>query len=88
MTNPTGEIGQLREEELPVVRLTPMLVWHEHYPIGGPGSRVLAFRRLPRRWLAVVMTTAAARLRLGRPPGQRHKARTDPGCASRGGRAR
>jgi hypothetical protein len=60
MTNPTGETGQLREEELPVVRvivqpdpsgrvfeddldpgdlvfdgmLTPMLVWHEHYPIG------------------------------------------------------
>jgi len=60
MTNATGEIGQLREEELPVVRvivlpdpsgrvfeddldsgdlvfdgmLTPMLVWHEHYPIG------------------------------------------------------
>jgi hypothetical protein len=60
MTNPTGEIGQLREEELPVVRvivppdpsgrvfvddldpgdlvfdgkLTPMLVWHERYPIG------------------------------------------------------
>ena len=60
MTNPTGEIGQLREEGLPVVRvivppdpggrvfeddldpsdlvfdgvLTPMLVWHEHYPIG------------------------------------------------------
>ena len=60
MTNPTGEIGQLREEELPIVRvivppdsggrvfeddldpsdlvfdgtLTPMLVWHEHYPIG------------------------------------------------------
>ena len=60
MTNPAGEIGQLRKEELPVVRvivppdpggrifegdldpgdlvfdgmLTPMLVWHEHYPIG------------------------------------------------------
>jgi hypothetical protein len=60
MTNPAGEIGQLREDELPVVRvivppdqggrvfeddldpgdlvfdgmLTPMLVWHEHYPIG------------------------------------------------------
>ena len=60
MTNPAGEIGQLREEELPAVRvivppdpggrvfeddldprdlvfdgmLTPMLVWHEHYPIG------------------------------------------------------
>jgi len=29
----------------------------------GAGSRVLAFRRLPRRWLAVVMTTAAGRLR-------------------------
>jgi len=60
VANPTGEIGQLREEELPVVRvivppdrsgrmfeddltpgdlvfdgkLTPMLVWHEHYPVG------------------------------------------------------
>jgi hypothetical protein len=60
MANPTGEIGQLREEELPVVRvivppdlsgrvfeddldpgdlvfdgkLTPMLVWHERYPVG------------------------------------------------------
>jgi hypothetical protein len=60
MANPAGEIGQLREEELPVVRvivppdpsgrvfeddldpghlvfdgkLTPMLVWHEHYPVG------------------------------------------------------
>ena len=60
MTNPAGQIGQLREDELPVVRvivpadpggrlfqddldpgdlvfdgmLTPMLVWHEHYPIG------------------------------------------------------
>jgi len=60
MANPTGEIGRLREEELPVVRvivppdpggrvfeddldpgdlvfdgkLTPMLVWHEHYPVG------------------------------------------------------
>ena len=60
MANPTGEIGQLRDEELPVVRvivppdrsgrvfeddlapgdlvfdgkLTPMLIWHEHYPVG------------------------------------------------------
>jgi hypothetical protein len=60
MANRTGEIGQLRDEELPVVRvivppdlsgpvfeddldpgdlvfdgkLTPMLVWHEHYPVG------------------------------------------------------
>lgn len=60
VANPTGEIGQLRDEALPVVRvivppdrsgrvfeddldpgdlvfdgkLTPMLVWHEHYPIG------------------------------------------------------
>jgi hypothetical protein len=60
MANPAGEIGQLREEELPVVRVivppdpggrvfpddldhgdlvfdgkrTPMLVWHEHYPVG------------------------------------------------------
>jgi hypothetical protein len=60
MANPTGEIGQLRDEALPVVRvivppdrsgqvfeddldptdlvfdrkLTPMLVWHERYPIG------------------------------------------------------
>jgi hypothetical protein len=60
MPNPAGEIGKLREEELPVVRvivlpdprsrvfeddldpaglvfdskLTPMLVWHEHYPVG------------------------------------------------------
>ena len=60
MTNPAGEIGQLREDELPIVRvivppdpggrmfeddldpgdlifdhmLTPMLVWHEQYPIG------------------------------------------------------
>ena len=60
VANPTGEIGQLREEELPVVRvivppdpsgrvfeddldpgdlvfdgnLTPMLVWHERYPVG------------------------------------------------------
>jgi hypothetical protein len=60
MANPTGEIGRLREEELPAVRvivppdpggrvfeddlapgdlvfdgnLTPMLVWHERYPIG------------------------------------------------------
>jgi hypothetical protein len=60
MTDPGGEIGVLREEELPVVRvivlpdprgrvfeddldpadlvfdgkLTPMLVWHEHYPVG------------------------------------------------------
>lgn len=60
MANPAGEIGQLRDEELPVVRvivrpdpsgrvfedepepgdlafdgkLTPMLVWHERYPIG------------------------------------------------------
>jgi hypothetical protein len=60
MANPTGEIGQLHEEELPVVRvivppdpggrvfeddldpgdlvfdgkLTPMLVWHERYPVG------------------------------------------------------
>jgi hypothetical protein len=50
MGNPAGEIGQLREEELPVVRVivppdlsgrvfeddqrTPMLVWHERYPVG------------------------------------------------------
>ena len=60
MANPVGEIGQLREEELAVVRvivppdlsgrvfeddldsgdlvfggkLTPMLVWHERYPVG------------------------------------------------------
>ena len=60
MANPVGEIGQLREEELPVVRvivppdpsgpvfeddldpgdlvfdgkLTPMLIWHERYPLG------------------------------------------------------
>jgi hypothetical protein len=60
VANSTGEIGQLRDEELPVVRvivppdrsgrvfeddlapgdlvfdgkLTPMLVWHEHYPVG------------------------------------------------------
>jgi hypothetical protein len=60
MANPTGEIGQLREDEFPVVRvivpadpsgrvfeddvdpgdlvfdgkLTPMLVWHERYPVG------------------------------------------------------
>jgi hypothetical protein len=60
MANPAGEIGQLRDEEWPVVRvivppdpcgrvfeddldpsdlvfdgkLTPMLVWREHYPIG------------------------------------------------------
>ena len=60
MTNPTGQIGQLRREELPIVRvivppdpdgrvfeddldpgdlvfdgkLTPMLVWHERYPLG------------------------------------------------------
>ena len=60
MANPTGEIGRLREEKLPVVRaivqrdpdgrvfeddldpgdlvfdgkLTPMLVWHERYPVG------------------------------------------------------
>jgi hypothetical protein len=60
VANPAGEIGQLREEELPVVRvivppdpggrlfeddldpgdlvfdgnLTPMLVWHERYPVG------------------------------------------------------
>jgi hypothetical protein len=64
MGNPIGEIGRLRDEELPAVRvivrpdprgrvfeddldpadvvfdgkLTPMLVWHEHYPIGR-GSR-------------------------------------------------
>jgi hypothetical protein len=64
VANPTGEIGWLREEELPVVRvivppdpsgrvfeddldpgdlvfdskLTPMLVWHERYPVGR-GSR-------------------------------------------------
>ena len=64
MANPTGEIGRLREEELPVVRVivppdrsgrvfeydldpgdlvfdgkrTPMLVWHERYPVGR-GSR-------------------------------------------------
>ena len=60
MASPTGEIGQLRDEELPAVRvivppdpsgrvfeddldpadlvfdgkLTPMLVWHERYPVG------------------------------------------------------
>jgi hypothetical protein len=60
MANPAGEIGQVREEELPVVRVivppdfngpvfedelhpgdlvfdgkrTPMLVWHERYPVG------------------------------------------------------
>ena len=60
VANLTGEIGQLHEEELPVVRvivppdpggrvfkddldpgdlvfdgkLTPMLVWHERYPVG------------------------------------------------------
>jgi hypothetical protein len=60
MHDPAGEIGRLREEELPVVRvivlpdprgrvfeddldpaglvfdgkLTPMLVWHERYPVG------------------------------------------------------
>ena len=60
MANPTGKIGQLREEELPVVRVivppdlngrvfeddldpgdlvfdrkrTPMLVWHERFPVG------------------------------------------------------
>lgn len=60
MANPTGEIGQLREDEFPVVRVivppdlsgrvfeddldpgdlvfdgkrTPMLVWHERYPVG------------------------------------------------------
>ena len=60
MANPAGEIGQLREEEFPVVRVivppdlsgrvfeddldpgdlvfdgkrTPMLVWHERYPVG------------------------------------------------------
>jgi hypothetical protein len=60
VANPTGEIGQLRDEALPVVRvivppdrsgrmfeddldlsdlafdgkLTPMLVWHERYPVG------------------------------------------------------
>jgi len=60
MTPPAGEIGQLRDDELPVIRvivpadpagrvfpddldpgdvvfdhrLTPMLVWHERYPLG------------------------------------------------------
>jgi hypothetical protein len=60
VANPTGEIGQLRDEALPAVRvivppdrsgpvfeddldprnlvfdgkLTPMLVWHEQYPVG------------------------------------------------------
>jgi hypothetical protein len=60
MANPPGEIGQVRDEELPAVRvivppdpgsrlfeddldpgdlvfdgkLTPMLVWHERYPVG------------------------------------------------------
>ena len=64
MANPTGEIGRLRGEELPAVRVivppdpggrgfdddldpadivfdgsrTPMLVWHERYPVGR-GSR-------------------------------------------------
>ena len=71
MTPPAGEIGQLRDEELPAVRVivppdfsgrlfaddpgpedvvfdgnrTPMLVWHERYPVGR-GSRsgwVLSF---------------------------------------------
>jgi hypothetical protein len=60
MPNPAGEIGQLRDEELPAIRvivpadpsgrvffddldpgdvvfdgnLTPMLIWHERYPVG------------------------------------------------------
>jgi hypothetical protein len=60
MTHPAGEIGQVRNEELPVIRVivppdlsgrlfsddldpgdvvfdgnrTPMLVWHERYPVG------------------------------------------------------
>jgi hypothetical protein len=71
MANPTGEIGRLRDEALPAVRVivppdpggrvfdddldpvdvvfdgnrTPMLVWHERYPVGR-GSRsgwVLSF---------------------------------------------
>ena len=64
MPNPAGEIGQLRTDELPAIRvivppdvegrlfqddldpddvvfdanLTPMLIWHERYPLGR-GSR-------------------------------------------------
>jgi hypothetical protein len=60
MTHPAGEIGQVRDEELPAIRVivppdfggrlfsddlgpgdlvfdgsrTPMLVWHERYPVG------------------------------------------------------
>jgi hypothetical protein len=60
MAKPSGEIGQLRDEDLPVIRvivrpdvgsrafsddpdrddlvfdrrLTPMLVWHDHYRLG------------------------------------------------------
>jgi hypothetical protein len=60
VARPAGEIGQLRDEELPVIRvivppdlgsrafqddlelgdvvfdggLTPMLIWHDHYPVG------------------------------------------------------
>jgi hypothetical protein len=60
MADPAGEIGQIRDEELPAIRVivppdtrgrvfeddidpgdivfdgnrTPMLVWHERYPIG------------------------------------------------------
>jgi hypothetical protein len=70
MANPTGEIGRLREEELPAVRvivppdpsgrvfeddldpgdlvfdrnLTPMLVWHEHHPVGR-GWRSVSIRK-------------------------------------------
>src|SRR6476646_2204239 len=101
MANPTGEIGRLREEELPVVRvivppdpggrvfeddldpgdlvfdskLTPMLVWHERYPVGR-GWRsgwVLSYDTdgngnsddyIVGLALAVVMTTAAGGLRV------------------------
>jgi hypothetical protein len=60
MSTPAGDIGQLRDEELPAIRvvvppdpggrlfsddldpddvvfdgnLTPMLIWHERYPVG------------------------------------------------------
>jgi hypothetical protein len=72
MANPAGEIGQLREEELPVVRVivppdpsgpvfeddldpgdlvvdgkrTPMLVWHERYPVGHPRLAGRRYHRL------------------------------------------
>jgi hypothetical protein len=60
MAEPAGEIGQLRDEDLPTIRVivrpdlgsrafqddldpddvvfdgrrTPMLIWHDHYPVG------------------------------------------------------